>query len=57
MSSIGEVAEWSNALPWKGSVRLCVPWVRIPPSPPSRASTRRVVMTQVVLARIRYRKK
>ena len=30
----GEVAEWSNALDSKSSVRVIVPWVRIPPSPP-----------------------
>ena len=30
----GEVQEWLNWLPWKGSVSARVPWVRIPPSPP-----------------------
>ena len=29
----GEVQEWLNWLPWKGSVLARVPWVRIPPSP------------------------
>ncbi len=31
---IGEMAEWSIALPWKGSVGATLPWVRIPLSPP-----------------------
>ncbi len=31
--SSGEVQEWLNWLPWKGSVPVRVPWVRIPPSP------------------------
>ena len=30
----GELAEWSMALPWKGSIRESVSWVRIPCSPP-----------------------
>src|ERR1700754_165483 len=30
----GEVAEWSNVPDSKSGVRLSVPWVRIPPSPP-----------------------
>ena len=33
----GEVAEWSNALDSKSSVRVIVPWVRIPPSPPEHS--------------------
>lgn len=33
MIKFGEVAEWSNALAWRASVRETVPWVRIPPSP------------------------
>ncbi len=28
------MAEWSIALPWKGSVGVTLPWVRIPLSPP-----------------------
>ena len=28
------MAEWSNALPWKGSIRATVSGVRIPVSPP-----------------------
>ena len=32
---LGEVAEWSKAVDSKSIVRLCVPGVRIPPSPPS----------------------
>ena len=28
------MSEWSIVLPWKGSVELNQPWVRIPPSPP-----------------------
>ena len=32
--SFGEVAEWSKAPDLKSGVRLAVPWVRIPPSPP-----------------------
>ena len=32
--AIGEVAEWSIALPWKGSIRATVSRVRIPVSPP-----------------------
>ena len=38
-TSYGEVAEWSNAADSKSVVRLRVPGVRIPPSPPSRSST------------------
>ena len=30
----GEVAEWSNVPDSKSGVRVTVPWVRIPPSPP-----------------------
>ena len=30
----GEMAEWSKALVLKTSVRVSVPWVRIPLSPP-----------------------
>ncbi len=33
MTKFGEVQEWLNWLPWKGSVLARVPWVRIPPSP------------------------
>ncbi len=40
----GEVAEWSNALPWKGSVRETVPRVRIPPSPHLTASTKTLML-------------
>ena len=29
----GEMQEWLNWLPWKGSVSVRVPWVRIPLSP------------------------
>ncbi len=32
---LGEVAEWSKAVDSKSIVRLRVPGVRIPPSPPS----------------------
>ena len=32
--NFGEMAEWSIALPWKGSVGATLPWVRIPLSPP-----------------------
>ena len=32
----GEVAEWSNVPDSKSGVRVTVPWVRIPPSPPER---------------------
>ena len=31
----GEVAEWSNVPDSKSGVRVSVPWVRIPPSPPA----------------------
>ena len=31
----GEVPEWPNGLDSKSSVRVIVPWVRIPPSPPA----------------------
>ncbi len=34
MPHFGEVPEWSNGLDSKSSVRVTVPWVRIPPSPP-----------------------
>ncbi len=34
-SSIGEVAEWSNVPDSKSGVGANLPWVRIPPSPPS----------------------
>jgi hypothetical protein len=30
----GEVSEWPKELPWKGSVGVISPRVRIPPSPP-----------------------
>ena len=33
IENLGEVQEWLNWLPWKGSVLARVPWVRIPPSP------------------------
>jgi hypothetical protein len=33
-TSNGEVAEWSNVPDSKSGVRVTVPWVRIPPSPP-----------------------
>ena len=32
----GEVAEWSNVPDSKSGVRVTVPWVRIPPSPPKQ---------------------
>jgi hypothetical protein len=32
----GEVAEWSNVPDSKSGVRVTVPWVRIPPSPPEQ---------------------
>ena len=32
-TKFGEVQEWLNWLPWKGSVLARVPWVRIPLSP------------------------
>src|SRR5205823_6285874 len=32
---LGEVAEWSNVPDSKSGVRVTVPWVRIPPSPPN----------------------
>jgi hypothetical protein len=31
----GEVPEWSNGTVSKTVVRVTVPWVRIPPSPPA----------------------
>ena len=34
MSPHGEVPEWSNGTVSKTVVRVTVPWVRIPPSPP-----------------------
>ena len=34
----GEVVEWSKAHAWKACVRLRVPRVRIPPSPPNRVA-------------------
>ena len=34
MSRDGEVPEWSNGTVSKTVVRVTVPWVRIPPSPP-----------------------
>jgi hypothetical protein len=34
MSPDGEVPEWSNGTVSKTVVRVTVPWVRIPPSPP-----------------------
>ena len=33
----GEVTEWSNVTVLKTVVRVSVPWVRIPPSPPGNA--------------------
>ena len=35
MSPHGEVPEWSNGTVSKTVVRVTVPWVRIPPSPPT----------------------
>jgi hypothetical protein len=32
--AFGEVPEWSNGTVSKTVVRVTVPWVRIPPSPP-----------------------
>ena len=34
IASLGEVPEWSNGPDSKSGVRVSVPWVRIPPSPP-----------------------
>ena len=34
MGKPGEVSEWFKVHAWKACVRLRVPWVRIPPSPP-----------------------
>ena len=31
----GEVTEWPIVLAWNAGVGLSLPWVRIPPSPPS----------------------
>ena len=36
MLSAGEVAEWSNVPDSKSGVVATSPWVRIPPSPPSK---------------------
>ena len=36
MRGAGEVPEWSIGTVSKTVVRVCVPWVRIPPSPPTR---------------------
>ena len=36
----GEVAEWSNVPDSKSGVRVSVPWVRIPPSPPLKSMDR-----------------
>jgi hypothetical protein len=36
----GEVQEWLNWLPWKGSVLARVPWVRIPLSPHRKIEVR-----------------
>ena len=33
-NSLGEMPEWTNGLDWKSSVRVTVPRVRIPLSPP-----------------------
>ena len=33
--AVGEVPEWFKGLVLKTSVRASVPWVRIPPSPPT----------------------
>src|SRR5205807_9442484 len=33
----GEVREWLNRLPWKGSSAERYSWVRIPPSPPAQS--------------------
>ena len=35
IAPLGEVPEWSNGPDSKSGVRVSVPWVRIPPSPPS----------------------
>ncbi len=40
----GEMAEWSIAHPWKGCIRATVSGVRIPLSPPFRASTRYIMV-------------
>ena len=37
----GEVAEWSNVPDSKSGVRVTVPWVRIPPSPPKQTRPHR----------------
>ena len=38
--TFGEVAEWSKAHDSKSCVLAIVPWVRIPPSPPSHFALR-----------------
>ena len=40
----GEVREWTNRHAWKACVSATGPWVRIPPSPPSRQQ--RVLRTE-----------
>src|SRR6266498_635074 len=37
---LGEVQEWLNWQHWKCCERETVPWVRIPPSPPSNCGLR-----------------
>jgi hypothetical protein len=39
ITAAGEVPEWSIGTVSKTVVRICVPWVRIPPSPPVRNRT------------------
>jgi hypothetical protein len=46
---VGQVAEWLKALVLKTSVRVSVPWVRIPPCPP--------VNSYNLLAYLRYFRK
>src|SRR5690606_4434632 len=40
----GEVAEWSNVPDSKSGVRVSVPWVRIPPSPPYREAMSEILV-------------
>ncbi len=48
-AAFGEMAERLNVPPWKGGMGATSSGVRIPLSPPSRASTRPVAKTSIGL--------
>src|SRR5580692_10579463 len=52
----GEVTEWLKVLASKASVRETVPWVRIPPSPPTQKIRIKQMYLQVCYAMLTHEK-